>query len=334
MSKVSVARSGAIVALALVAASCGSSEEGNAAESTETTVTAEATTTTAKPTTTTTAAPTAEEISEIYCETAFKANAESIDYELSNGPESTLTGDYLDVGLSRMQSLELIPDEIEAEFSLVINGLAEIRDRSEAANDEIAFEELEDILTPEFSEASTELDNYEAEVCGFTYDEMALEAGLGPVSSIEGSELFFDPEGEYSIEINPEWAASHGSIAAGIELWYINDGTDGFAENLNLLTQQVGDVGLEEYLELSADSISVLLQDGAVLDQAIVPGSLGQDLGVLLYEGAVGNQVGTFLAVFAVEDGTAVIATFVALPDEFDDLVLEVEEYMFTLVAE
>ena len=162
---------------------------------------------------------------------------------------------------------------------------------------------------------------------------MALEAGLGTNTAIAGSEFFSDPEGEYSIEVNPQWAPSHGSIAAGIELWFINDGTDGFAENLNLLTQNVGGVTLEEYLELSAESIDDLMQDGTVLEQGIVAGSFGQDLGLLLYEGAAGDGLATFLAVFAVDDGTAVVATFVALPDEFEELVTVVEDYMFTLMV-
>lgn len=329
MSKVSLARPSAILALALVAASCGSYIEGSASTNT----TEAPTTTTTEPTTTTTAAPTAEEISEVYCEATFKANAESIDYELSNGSDITSSAAYLDIGLSRMQSLELIPEDIEDDFPTAMSALVELRSLAEASEDDVSTEELVALFTDEVMDAIEALDEYDADICGFSYEEMALEAGLGPVTLIEGSEFFADPEGEYTIEVNPDWVASHGAIAAGIELWFINDGTDGFAENLNLLTQNVGELTLEEYLELSADSIAELLQDGAVLEQGIVPGLQGQDLGVLLYEGAAGQGLGTFLAVFGVEDGTAVVATFVALPDEFDELVTEVEDYMFTLMV-
>lgn len=328
MFNLRVSGSAALAAFVFVLASCGSGSDDAAV----TPAVSAPTTTTTEPATTTTAGPTAQEVSATYCATARMANAETIDYELINGADSTFTAAYLDIGLERMRSLELIPEEIEADFAMVVEALEEVRTRL-VADDEPEFEILDEIFTTEVIAATDVLDDYEESVCGFTYDEMAIEAGLRGETSIAGAQLFTDPEGEYTIEINPEWIAEHGAIASGIELWFINDGTDGFAENLNVLTQKIPEMSTQEYLDLSSDSLSTLLEDGSVVESAIVTGHEGQELGIMIYEGTVAGSLDTFLAVFAIEGDSAVVATFVALPDEFDELSAEVVDYMFTLVA-
>ena len=135
----------------------------------------------------------------------------------------------------------------------------------------------------------------------------------------------------YDITFDPSWVANHGSLAAEIELWVVGPIADGFAPNVNVLTQLVPELDIDGYIEVSADSSPRFISNFELIDSGIVEGSSGQMLGFMEYLGALGGPLVHALAVFVLADGIAVIATLVALPDDFDELRETIEPLLLTL---
>ena len=146
-------------------------------------------------------------------------------------------------------------------------------------------------------------------------------------AAIDGAELFSDPQGSYTIEVDPDWQANHGSLAAEIEVWFVAEPSDEFAPNLNILTQLAPQMNLEEYLELSIDNGPIFFSDFELIEGGTVDGASGQPLATVEYTGD-GLR---FLAVFAVSDGEAVVATLSAPIERFGSLRDEVLPHLLTL---
>lgn len=141
---------------------------------------------------------------------------------------------------------------------------------------------------------------------------------------------FDDPDGTYTMTIGAEWAAMSGALARGIETWAIGDATREFQPNVNVLTQDAPGMDLDDYLEVSVRGMRGL--DLELSDHATVTTAEGE-LGMMVYSGPVPGVAAdlSFLAVFGVRDGTAVVATLSAPPDRFDTLRAAVEPYLLTL---
>lgn len=142
---------------------------------------------------------------------------------------------------------------------------------------------------------------------------------------------FADPQGSYEMVQAGEWEANHGFIAAEIEFWIVGEIENGFAPNLNLLTQVVGAITLDEYVQLSIDSAPFLLDDFELIDAGVVEGAFGHELGYMDYAGSAGGPVLRFLGYFFLDGDRAVIATLTAPPETFDELRAAVEPYMLTI---
>jgi hypothetical protein len=153
-----------------------------------------------------------------------------------------------------------------------------------------------------------------------------------PTGSIDGN-AFSDPQGTYTITLGPEWTEAPSAMVAEVETWAVGDPDGQFTPNVNVLTQDAPGLDLEEYMEASVASLGSI--DGEVIDHAFVTGPSGRSLGLMEY---VAQPPGVrtelhFIATFDLRDGTAVVATYTATTDQFDEVRPSVEPYLLTLAA-
>jgi hypothetical protein len=145
-------------------------------------------------------------------------------------------------------------------------------------------------------------------------------------------ESYADPEGAYRITIPDSWEARHGAIAQGIEVWLTDEVEDGFGPNVNVLTQTTGNMTLDEYTEMSIANAPNFVTDFEVQDSRRETGPNGTELAVLEYSGEAGaDRPLRFLAVWTVNNGQAVVATFTTTPDRYDEQRSDVLPYLLTL---
>ena len=152
-------------------------------------------------------------------------------------------------------------------------------------------------------------------------------AAAGPAG-----EAFVDPEGMYRLTVDDAWEPRHGAIAQEIEVWLTHPIADGFAPNVNILTQATGNMTLDEYTQASIDNAPTFIQDFELADTRTVAGP-GGDLAVVEYSGKAGGaeQPLRFLAVWTVHEGNGIVATFTSLEEHFDAQRDEVLPYLLTL---
>jgi len=145
-------------------------------------------------------------------------------------------------------------------------------------------------------------------------------------------ESFVDPEGAYRITVPGTWEARHGAIAEGIEVWLAGEVEDGFGPNVNVLTQTTGGMTLDEYTESSIANAPTFVKDFEVLDSRRETGPNGTELAILEYSGEAGtDRPLRFLAVWTVNDGQAVVATFTTTPERYEAQREDVLPYLLTL---
>jgi len=151
----------------------------------------------------------------------------------------------------------------------------------------------------------------------------------GPGPAVES---FVDPEGAYRITVPDSWEARHGAIAEGIEVWLAGAVEDEFGPNVNVLTQASGGMTLDEYTESSIANAPTFVKDFEVLDSRRETGPNGTELAVLEYSGEAGtDRPLRFLAVWTVNDGQAVVATFTTTPERYEEQRGDVLPYLLTL---
>ena len=146
-------------------------------------------------------------------------------------------------------------------------------------------------------------------------------------SAIDG-ETFVDPQGTYSLQIAPDWQANHGTVIAEIEAWLVSTPENGFTPNVNVLTQAIPEMTLEDYLELSIEGAPTFINEFELIDEGIIDSSNGHRLATMHY--ASGDM--QFLGVFAVSDGQAIVATLTAPSHRFDPIRDEAMPYLQTLM--
>ena len=138
--------------------------------------------------------------------------------------------------------------------------------------------------------------------------------------------------GGYRITVPDSWEARHGAIAEGIEVWLAGEVEDGFGPNVNVLTQATGGMTLDEYTETSIANAPTFVKDFEVLDSRRETGPNGTELAVLEYSGEAGtDRPLRFLAVWTVNDGQAVVATFTTTPERYEEQRDDVLPYLLTL---
>jgi hypothetical protein len=143
---------------------------------------------------------------------------------------------------------------------------------------------------------------------------------------------FVDPEGDYRITVSDDWEARHGVVAQGIETWLVAEVANAFGPNVNVLTQPVGDMTLDEYTEMSIATAPNLVKDFEVQDSRTEVAPSGTELAVLEYSGEAGaDRPLRFLAVWTVHDGNAIVATFTTTPEAYEGQRDAVLPYLLTL---
>lgn len=143
---------------------------------------------------------------------------------------------------------------------------------------------------------------------------------------------FTDPQARYTITLGPAWTDMSWRAAPETEAWAVADTVDdGVTPNVNVLTQAA--VGADLDALLAGSIVDVATVDGQVLHHAYVTTAGGTELATMRYTAtAPGSPIElSFLAVFGVRDGTAVIATLTAPSDHFDALATEIGPYLLTL---
>jgi hypothetical protein len=194
----------------------------------------------------------------------------------------------------------------------------------------------------EDEEESTFADDFEAdEDSGDEDDDDSGGSGGGSGSGSGSGDIevpdeptdgvpFTDPEGDYSMQVGPDWVQSEVTPVAGVEVWSIGTPEDGFAPNVNVLTQPTGGVSIEDFLEISLEGPTAVPNASA---SGIVEGPLGQELAVIEYatDPVAGAPSLRLLAVATMSGDDALLATFTAPDDRFDELLPDVEPYLFTL---
>lgn len=142
-----------------------------------------------------------------------------------------------------------------------------------------------------------------------------------------GAELFVDPEGDYQIEVDPEWPTAHGTFISGVELWVLGEHPV-TPPSINILSQDAPGMTLADYTELSVTGGAAL--DGfELLGSGAVEGHIGQEIGFMEYR-AIDLHL---IAYFVMVEGKAVVATVTAVEEEFASTRALADPYVLTLVG-
>jgi hypothetical protein len=164
------------------------------------------------------------------------------------------------------------------------------------------------------------------------------EAPPGTVAAADAVR-FEDPQGAYTVEIDPGWRVLP-SVNPEVESWYTGTGNAEFNDNVIIATQDIGDLDLDQYLQLVIDEAPNSVEDFALREFRVVTAEEESDsdsdepptqLGVVAYEGRRDNEEFGFFFVANVEDGSAVVATLTTAKERFDEVRADVEPYLMTL---
>ena len=155
-------------------------------------------------------------------------------------------------------------------------------------------------------------------------------AASGQTTVVQAATLdtFHDPQGTYTMRIDPSWVEQPGAVVKEVEAWTVGPVRDHFAANVNVLTQQVPDLDLAGYMKVSGEHMGGL----TLIDSKVVKGTNGNELGVLEYSAppTQGRSL-HFVVAVAVTHGQAVVATLTAEEDQFAALRDKTEPYLLTL---
>ena len=144
-----------------------------------------------------------------------------------------------------------------------------------------------------------------------------------------GGVTFTDPQGDYTMEIDPSWESFNLGGVKEVEQWAVTAApTDGFMPNVNVLTQSVPGIDLQEYIDLSLSNLMGLTLVGTTTLEVD-----GSPMGLFEFVGvAPGSTMSLhFLAIVVVADGEAILVTFTAPDPLFAELRPDIEPYMRTL---
>jgi hypothetical protein len=152
---------------------------------------------------------------------------------------------------------------------------------------------------------------------------------------------FTDPQGAYTLDIDPRWRASEHATTPEVESWFTGTGTVDFRDNVNIVTQQIGQMALDEYMKLVTDQAHETVPDYDLREFRIVTASddpasdttaeVPLQLGVFAYDGENSGKDFGFLFIASVENGRAVLATLTTPEDRFDRVRAQVEPYLMTI---
>ncbi len=158
---------------------------------------------------------------------------------------------------------------------------------------------------------------------------VAACSGSGTSAPPEDAIAFTDPQGYYSIEIDPSWERRTDVPSEAVEVWTVAPSSDGFQPNVNILRDAPGGRDLAGYMEFSEANLGSL----ELVGKAVVKGESGNELGVFEYTGLVpsADRRLHFLAIVSVTDEHAIVATLSTLASNFREIRKDVEPLLRTL---
>jgi hypothetical protein len=157
----------------------------------------------------------------------------------------------------------------------------------------------------------------------------AIVLSCGGGSATVGT-TYNDPEGTYTIQVDPAWEIQVGAVAAGVEVWFVGPVEGDFRPNLNLLTQSAAGMSLADYTTTSVANGPKLIADFKVVSESRID-SPGTTLEVLEYTGTTQGRQLHFLAVFGVRSDRAIVATLTTGSATFAGWRSTIEPYLRTL---
>ncbi len=142
-----------------------------------------------------------------------------------------------------------------------------------------------------------------------------------------------DPQEKYTISLDPHWTASSGPTNA--EYWIVGKTDHGFKSMINITTEDL--TGLAQgisaatYLRLSVKNLKAA--GFKVIKQGYVQGYNTEKLGSVEYTGSAANTGAKIhlLALFDMDENTAVVATLGTSQQIFSKAKATVQPYMRTL---
>ena len=135
----------------------------------------------------------------------------------------------------------------------------------------------------------------------------AIVLSCGGGSATIGT-TYNDPEGAYTIQVDPAWQIQVGAVVQGVEVWFIGPVEGDFRPNLNVLTQAAPGMSLADYTTASVANAPALIADFKVVSESQIDAS-GASLEVLEYTGTAQGRQLHFLAVFGLRSDRAIVAT-------------------------
>jgi hypothetical protein len=152
---------------------------------------------------------------------------------------------------------------------------------------------------------------------------------------------FDDPQGAYTVDIDPRWTANENATNPEVESWFTGTGNPAFRDNVNIVTQQIGQMDLDQYMQLVTGQAAKTVPDYKLREFRIVSvddasssdttAKVPPQLGVFAYTGKNQGKDFGFLFIASVEHGRAVLATLTTGADRFEKLRDRVEPYLMTL---
>ena len=138
---------------------------------------------------------------------------------------------------------------------------------------------------------------------------------------------YTDPEGAYTLQVDPAWDLQVGGFAEGVEIWFLGPVEGGFRPNVNLLTQSAPGMDLAGYTAASIRSAPSAISDFQLVSSTRIE----PELGVMEYRGTAQGRHLHFLAIFGIRSGRATIATLTSPEETFAGWRATVEPFLRTL---
>lgn len=155
----------------------------------------------------------------------------------------------------------------------------------------------------------------------------SVEASAPASNVAAGFKLFEDKTNGTSIQYPEDWTVQEnigGALVAFLSP--TESGNDKFQENLNIVVQDLGgeEVTLEQYAEVTKQSLSQVITDLEIVSAEMASGDDGQDVYTMEYTGKQGEFELDWKQAFTIAGGKAYVLTYtaeLANIDAFADVV-------------
>lgn len=144
--------------------------------------------------------------------------------------------------------------------------------------------------------------------------------------------VFDDPRGNFRIRVGETWEPLANS-GDQISAWSVGPPAGGLRENVTVVSEPLPSTGIsiDEYLDAAIGQLDSSQPDLDVVDRSTVALTSGLVGGRIEYEGSVNGVDVHIVQIVAVSATKAVVATFTASPDRFDESIRAVEPILLTL---